>query len=144
MNANEDYKTRLKKYHVQYCKIIFILLCLIFSRFLIPFIYIIKHRVLVSSVYNIETIRKALSATSTFKCWGPLQLYLFVLFCFPDKRKIMLPWTLLFLNVCPRKSADVKYVTYGQFLYFILQKRYWIYFISTSHILSSSSCSRLF
>ena len=48
--GTEDYKTGRKKYHVQYCEIIFILLCSIFSRFLIFFMYII----------NIGFIRKIL------------------------------------------------------------------------------------
>ena len=50
----------------------FILWCLIFSWFLILFIYIINNRYwYVLFIYNTqEELEKCYSATSTFKCWG--------------------------------------------------------------------------
>ena len=70
MCGTEDYKTRLKKYFVQCCQIIFILLCSIFSRFLILFIYIINIRYWLVLSMTQEELGKFQFATSTFKCQG--------------------------------------------------------------------------
>ena len=71
----EDYKTRLKKYHVQCCQMFLHLSlhtsqCLIFSRFLILFIYIINIGQLQVLFIIWEQLGKSYSATSTFKCRG--------------------------------------------------------------------------
>ena len=61
---------------------IFLFLCLIFSRFLIPFIYIINIRYWQVLFITKEQFGKSYSATSTHKCRSPLQLYLLFLVFF--------------------------------------------------------------
>ena len=69
----------MKKYHVQHCYFIFIFLCLMFSQFLILFIYIINIRYWQVLFIIQEQLGKSQSATSTFECRGTTAA---VLVCF--------------------------------------------------------------
>ena len=64
---------------------IFIFLCLIFSQFLILFVYLINIRHWQVPFITQEHLGKPSSATSFFKCQGPLQLHLLFLWEVPSK-----------------------------------------------------------